>query len=132
MTNRDVYLAALAILNEDAASCADYESRAPMLLASFVRRTAALDAACRYANGEEGRTAVPTQTALALDDAFPLSVRLAAAAAYDLAAQLIWRENPGFAKVCDEKAASELTRIAQHETPALIHPITVETDDTAL
>ena len=130
MTNREIYRAALALLQESEADCADYEARAPMLLAAFVRRAAAADAAYCQANGE-AVAALPEDTLLAgLDDAFILSARFAVAAVYDLAAQLIGRDNPDFAARCERRAEDELVRITRCETPAYVHPIS--TDDTLL
>ena len=130
MTNREIYRAALALLQESEADCADYEARAPMLLAAFVRRAAAADAAYRQMNGDVAADLPEETLLLELDDEFILSARFSVAAVYDLAAQLIGRDNPEFAARCESCAADELVRIARCETPAYVHPISV--DDTLL
>jgi len=123
MTNRSIYQAALAVLQESEADCEDYAARTPMLLAAFVRRVAALDAWYREAHGLSGAPDIATDATPSLDDEFALSPRFSPAAAYDLAAQLVGRDNGAFADRCAQRCDAELELITNREIPASIHPI---------
>lgn len=123
MTNREIYQTALTLLGEAEADCADYEARAPMLLASFARSHAAIDREYRRANGLSEPSSTPIGATLDLDESFCLADRFCSVAAYDLAAKLIGRENESFSSMCATAADLELTNIVQREIPAMIHKI---------
>jgi hypothetical protein len=120
MTNREIYEAALALLGEDIADCADYEMRAPYLLGAVLAACQAADAAYRQAHGlaagQEGRS--PRSE---LDEAFPLCGRFAPAAAFYLAALLIAGENEVLSGEYLKEYREELTRITEAETPWMVH-----------
>jgi hypothetical protein len=89
MTNREIYDAALALLAEEQyEDCGDYEARAPYLLAAFVNE-------CREVGGFRRAAADEGDVMLDLDGEFPLSKRLASAAAFYLAALLVESEDEG-------------------------------------
>jgi hypothetical protein len=123
MTNRNIYLAALSVLQENEEDCEDYAVRAPMLLAAFVRRVAALDAWYREAHGLERAPVMAADVTPSLDETFALSPRFSPAAAYDLAAQLVGRDHGAFADRCAGRCEAELELIRRTEIPATLHPI---------
>ena len=123
MTNRNIYLAALSVLQESEEDCEDYAARAPMLLAAFVRRVESLDAWYREAHGLPVAPGIATDAAPSLDEEFALSPRFSPAAAYDLAAQLVGRDNGAFADRCAQRCEAELELITRTEIPATVHPI---------
>ena len=123
MTNRSIYQAALSVLQESEGDCEDYAARAPMLLAAFVHRVAALDALYREAHGLQRAPAIAADATLSLDEEFALSPRFSPAAAYDLAAQLVVRDNGAFADRCAQRCDAELELICRSEIPATLHPI---------
>lgn len=122
MTNRDIYDAALSVLGEQAADCADYEERAPFLIGVAISEYAKRDEAYRTANGLQTADSVATLVQ-SLDSDFLLSDRFAVAVIYRLSAMLIERENPDFATRCFSHAEASAQRVLQEQTPAAVHPI---------
>ena len=111
MTNREIYDAALALLAEEQyEDCADYESRAPYLLAAFVNECREVNGFYHAAHGDQ----VTTQdncVLLDLDGEFPLAGRLASAAASYLAALLVEAECESLSDRLFARYADEITRI---------------------
>lgn len=92
---RDVYTAALAMISEpqsDTSRRADFDERAPYLLAAMCDEARAMDAVFRRACDEEAQEQF-SPVCLELDAAFPLTERFAAPAATYLAAMLVLDEN---------------------------------------
>ena len=80
MTNKDIYMGAMALIAEpEAALAEDYAERAPFILANFISENAALDNQYRRAHGKKALSDDLVIFA-SPDDAFPLSSRFAAAA----------------------------------------------------
>ena len=120
MNYLDIYRMALAVLGEEEANCSDYQARALPLLQTFVQRAWALDTMYRQSHGLCEATEIEAVT---LEDPFPLSARLAGAAACDLAAMLIGRENTAYAEQLHRRAEEELHQIRHKELTAVLHPI---------
>ena len=90
MKNRDIYDAALCLLDEpdDALRLNDYASRAPYILSGFYYENAALDDRYRAIGGDgERKTAISVPSEL--DGDFPLSERFVYAASNYLASMLV-------------------------------------------
>ena len=80
MTNKDIFLGALALVGEPVGlSAADYAERTPYIIANFITENAALDDKYRAAVGEAPKESVCTVFA-ADDDEFPLLPRFSSAA----------------------------------------------------
>lgn len=93
MTNKDVYLGALALIAEpNGENAADYAERAPYIIANFITENTALDDRYRLFIGADEKKAICPVYA-ALDDAFPLLSRFSSAAQYYLASMLIADED---------------------------------------
>ncbi len=91
---RKVYESALCLLAESTAATenADYEERAPYILAVFCNEALALDEAMRKFTGQEEDISFDG-IYLGLDDKFPLLPRFATLAALYLAAMLVLDDN---------------------------------------
>ncbi len=123
MKNQSIYDAALRLLAEStvAGENADYEERAPFLLAAFCTETAHLDS--RYRHAADSEVVLREAVCLPLEEEFPLSDRFTTAAALYLAAMLILdsdeeRSDKLYAQYCDA-----IMRISQ-AIPATLMPIT--------
>ena len=95
LTCRDVYTAALALISEPAADDsrrADFDERAPYLIAAMCDEARAMDAVFRRACDEPVQDSF-NPVCLELDAAFPLTERFAAPAATYVAAMLVLDEN---------------------------------------
>lgn len=94
MTNKDIYLAALSILAQNApdGENADYEERAPYLIATFCSDALETDTLMRKALGISSAKSF-NEIFLPLEDSFPLLDRFASAAAKYLAAMLVIDED---------------------------------------
>ena len=93
MTNKDIFLGALALVGEPVGLDAeDYAERAPYIIANFITENSALDDKYRAAIGAEPKAAVCPVFA-ADDDEFPLLPRFSPAAQYYLASMLIADED---------------------------------------
>ncbi len=107
---RDVYTSAKAMLAEplgesDAARHADYDERAPYLIAAMCDEARAIDAVFRRATGEPSQPEF-SPVCIELDSPFPLTDRFAAPAAAYLAAMLVMDENEAlsdtlYSRYCD-------------------------------
>ena len=94
MTFRDIYEAALRMICEDstAEETADYEERAPYILATFCNECAPIEAAyCKAHNLLF--VSIPALTKIAMIDDFPLRDRFSSAVIYYLSAMLVIDEN---------------------------------------
>ena len=94
MTFREIFNAAVGMVCESVENgdCADYEERAPYLLAAACNECAASDRSYRMAHGADGGSYSET-VCVGLDDAFPLADALATGVTYYLAAMLVLDEN---------------------------------------
>ena len=93
MTNKDIFLGALALVGEPVGLDAeDYAERAPYIIANFITENAALDDKYRAATGAAPKAASCPVFA-ADDDEFPLLPRVSPAAQYYLASMLIADED---------------------------------------
>ena len=106
-TNNDVYLAALALIDEsnEKGDVSDLEERAPFIIASFCALCRALDKKLRSRDSLEDQTKF-SSIKLELDKEFPLCEALTAPAAAYLASMLVIDENPALSeslydKYCD-------------------------------
>ena len=110
MTNRDIYDTSLALLAEQQDELsADYEERAPHILAAFFCE-------CREVLGCRGTIEGQSEVGVLpdLDDEFPLPERFFSAGAYYLAATLVETEND---ELCDRlfaRYASAMSSMAQN------------------
>ena len=111
MTNREIYDAALALLAEEQyEDCADYESRAPYLLAAFVNECREVNGFYHAAHGKEAEEQEGC-VMMDLDGEFPLHTRFASAAASYLAALLVEAESETLSDRLFARYADEITRI---------------------
>ena len=123
MTVKDIYDSALRILGEPAndGSDGDYSERTPYIVAAFCCDAAQADRDYRETHGLGTQPAF-SEVFLALSADFPLSSRFVPAAAYYLAATLIFEEDEErsdnlFAKFCDSLSS------AVTETPSVSRKI---------
>ena len=119
MKNRDIYELALAFLaeNGDRAENADYEERAGYLLSAFATEILEVNRIFSESVNDEAIRAVPLY--MALDEAFPMHDRFAAAAGMYLAAMLVLSEDSElsdklFSRYCDamSSAVSEIPMVS--------------------
>lgn len=108
-TNNDVYLLSLAILDEskDKGDVADFEDRAPYLIASFCSLCKRLDKAIRARDGLEAQGAF-SAVRLELEAEFPLCEALCNPAAVYLASMLVIDENPSLSEELYDKYCESL------------------------
>ena len=93
MTNKDIFLGALALVGEPVGlDAADYAERAPYIIANFITENTALDDKYRAAVGAGPKTAV-CHVFASDEEAFPLLPRFSSAAQYYLASMLIADED---------------------------------------
>ncbi len=105
---RDVYTSALAMISEPLATTsrhADFDERAPYLIAAMCDEARAMDAVFRRACDEPAQQPF-SPVCLELDSPFPLTERFAAPAATYVAAMLIIDENEAlsdtlYGRYCD-------------------------------
>ena len=124
MQNQEIYDAALRFLGEDpgADENADYEERAPYLLAAFCSEASPLDARLRESGGQN---TAPSYSAvfLPLENDFPLLSSLGTAAALYLAAMLILESDEDRSDKLYAQYSDVMSRL--YDTiPASLHPIT--------
>ena len=109
MTNRDIYDTSLALLAEQQDELsADYEERAPHILAAFFCECREVLGYRGTAEGQDMACTMPD-----LDDEFPLPERFFSAGAHYLAATLVETENE---ELCDRlfaRYASAMSSMAQ-------------------
>ena len=118
MTNKEIYLGALALIGEpDEYGAADYAERAPFILANFISENAALDNQYRRAHGKKALSDDLVIFA-SPDDAFPLSSRFAAAAEQYLAAMLLEEEDTERSDIFFDRYCKAMTAILA-EIPAV-------------
>ena len=124
MLNVDIYNAALALIAQsiESSDIADYEERAPYLIASFCSTAKKLDADIRRAKKLDAQTKF-SPVCISLDSNFPLCDELTSAASLYVAAMLVIDEDEALSdsiydKYCDaistimaESACSESTSI---------------------
>ena len=119
MKNRDIYELALAFLaeNGDRTVNADYEERAGYLLSAFATEILEVNRIFSESVNDEAIRAVPLY--LALDEAFPMHDRFAAAAGMYLAAMLVLSEDAElsdklFSRYCDamSRAVTEIPMVS--------------------
>ena len=123
MKNRAIYEAALRLLAEStiAEETADYEDRAPYLIATFCTEMSELDIQLRSMTGDTTETEYD-RVYLSLDDVFPLTSRLSSAAILYLAAMLILESDEERSDKLYEQYSDAVSRII-HALPATLHPI---------
>lgn len=115
MTCKDIYRNALAILAESMieGDNADFEERAPYLLANFCTELFDRDSAIRHflgeAQGEEFQSVF-----LPLESDFPLLSRFAPAAAIYLAAMLIADDNQEFHEKLYERYCDTISSVCEN------------------
>ena len=123
MTNKDIFLGALALIAEpQGLSAADYEERAPYIIAGFLSENAALDNQYRHAMGEVVKKHRHPAYA-SLDEEFPLSDRFATPAQFYLASMLISDEDTDRADDLFDRFCTGMTGIMA-EIPAVAEKIT--------
>ena len=123
MVCREIYEAALRLLSESVVDGenADYEERAPYLIAAFCTDVKETDAAWRRAYAEEGQGEW-NAVYVSLDDIFPLAERFAPAAAYYLAAMLVLENNEDMSDRLYDRC-SDLVSAVREGIPCEISPI---------
>ena len=94
MLNVEIYNAALALISQsiESTDIADYEERAPYLIASFCSTAKSIDADIRRAKKLESQTKF-SPVCLELEKDFPLCDELAGAASLYVAAMLVIDED---------------------------------------
>ena len=118
MTNKDIFLGALALVGEPVGlDAADYAERAPYIIANFITENATLDDKYRAAIGAEPKAAICSVFA-ADDDEFPLLPRFSSAAQYYLASMLIADEDDVRSDGFFDKFCTAMADIMA-ETPAV-------------
>ena len=132
MRNLDILDAACSLLCETVGTSADYESRAPYVLGTFLRTCKQVDRDWRTAYGLDP---APThQNYPSMDEEFPLVDELIPAATYYLAAMLVMDENSDlYEKLFDlftDAVATVAASIPEPQPqpvapipPAILHPI---------
>ena len=123
MRNKDIYVGALQLLSQraDVEETADYEERAPYLIATFASEAARLDAAYRKAHDVEPGSAVHPVYA-SLGDLFACCDRFAPAACAYLASMLVIDEDPDLSDRLFDRYSDLMAGICC-EVPAQIEPI---------
>lgn len=123
MTNKDIFLGALALIGEPSLEGAqDYAERAPFIIANFISENEALDKQYRVAKGEPAVGATSPVYA-AFDETFPLSARFASASQYYLAAMLVSDEDMERSDVYFDRFCTAMSDIIS-EIPAVCESIT--------
>ena len=114
MTVQDIYDAALNILAEsnDPADTADYEERAPFIIAAFCTQNADLDKATRRMLGE-GSQLDFNAAYIALDDEFPLLDRFSSAASLYLASMLVMEEFEALSDRLYDRYCDQISRFCE-------------------
>ena len=123
MTNRELYDAALRLIAESTneGDAADYEERAPYLLAAFCTEMATLDKHLRASRGDGCDVSIDA-VLLPLEESFPLSSRFTAAASLYLAAMLILDTDEERSDALYGQYSDAVSRIADG-IPAISRPI---------
>ena len=117
MTCKEIYDTAISLIAEsrDPADTADYEERAPYLLAAFCAELADTDKRLRAYLGESEREAEETLY-LRLDSEFPLLCKLSACAALYLAAMLVIDDQPDLSDRLYDRYCDSVCRISESLT----------------
>ena len=115
MTVKDIYEATLRILAEslDEGDNADYEERAPYLIAAFCTQTEDVDRALRKSLGESSQMDF-NSVYIALEDEFPLLDRFAPAAALYLASMLVMDDFEALSDRLYEKYCDHISKICDN------------------
>lgn len=123
MKNRQIYEAALRLLAESISpeETADYEERAPYLLAAFCTEMCDLDKHLRGTGGDTADVLIDA-VLLPLENNFPLSSRFSAAASLYLAAMLILDSDEERSDTLYGQYSDAVSRIADG-IPATLTPI---------
>ena len=123
MINREIYTLALHLLaqNQISEDTADFEERAPYLLAACCIEAQALDSALRKSLGQTASYGF-TGVYLSLEDPFPLHQRFASLAGFYLAAMLIVDEDSElsdklYAHYCDGMSTIQATLEKEEDEP---------------
>jgi len=128
MTGKSIYTAAIkklgGALSED--QKADFEARAPYLLAAFCTESEELDAAYRDSKGLAAAEDVDT-VFLSLDENFPRADRFSSAAAFYLAAMLVIDDNIELSDKLFDNYCDSMARI-QSEIPTRLEKIAQKYD----
>ena len=111
-TNNDIYLSALALIDESAekGDTADLKERAPFIIASFCSTCRALDKALRKRDSLEAQPKFRS-VKLALENEFPLCDVLSAPASIYLASMLVIDENPSLSESLYDKYCDSIATI---------------------
>lgn len=111
-TNNDIYLSALALIDESASKgdTADLEERAPFILASFCSTCKTLDKKLRARDLLEAQGKF-SSVKLSLENEFPLCDTLSAPAAVYLASMLVIDENPTLSESLYDKYCDAIATI---------------------
>ena len=111
-TNNDIYLSALALIDESASKgdTADLAERAPFILASFCSTCRSLDKKLRLRDSLEAQEKF-SSVKLSLENEFPLCDALSAPAATYLASMLVIDENPALSESLYDKYCDAIATI---------------------
>ena len=114
MTVKDIYDSALRLLAEStsAEDYADYEERAPYLIAIFCSEECSTDAALRRLHGE-AQIKYTDSVYIGLAEPFPMLPALAHAAAYYLAAMLVIDDDSELSDKLYEKYCDSMSRLCE-------------------
>ena len=122
MTNKDIYMGAMALMAEPLAESAeDYAERAPYIMANFISENTALDGQYRLFLGAE-KAEGNSPVYASFDEEFPLSSRFASAAQYYLASMLIADEDTERADLFFDRFCTAMADILS-EIPAMCEKI---------
>ena len=111
-TNNDIYLSALALVDESAkdGDTSDLAERAPFLIASFCSTCKTLDKKLRARDSLEAQPKF-SSVKLSLESEFPLSDALVTPATLYLASMLIIDENPSLSESLYDKYCDSIATI---------------------
>ena len=111
-TNNDIYLSALALIDENASKgdTSDLAERAPYIIATFCATCKSLDKKLRMRDSLESQKSFSI-VKLSLENEFPLCDILSAPAATYLASMLIIDENPTLSESLYDKYCDSIATI---------------------
>ena len=114
MTCKEIYDTAISLVAEsrDPADTADYEERAPYLLAAFCSELKDTDQKLRTLSGDDESEFGDTLY-LKLDSVFPLQSKLSACAALYLAAMLVIDDQPELSDRLYDRYCDSVCRITE-------------------
>ena len=123
-TNNDIYLSALALIDENASKgdTSDLSERAPYIIATFCATCKSLDKKLRERDSLEKQKSF-SLVKLTLEKEFPLCELLTAPAATYLASMLVIDENPALSESLYDKYCDSIATIGAEYSCSAINDI---------